>query len=197
MLFSWIKSLFIKKNIRIESDKYCVIDLQDSSQILGPGKIRMNAFREKKSRNEAQLILKKNAKLTVRDRFDLYPNSVIKVFENGHLDLGRSFINSNSCIMCSKYIRIGNNVKIARGVYIYDCDHHKILSDANEAVNVAKPVVIEDSVWIGVNSVILKGTTIGEGAIVAAGSVVTKDVPPHCMVAGVPAEIKRKDIQWK
>lgn len=49
---------------------------------------------------------------------------------------------------------------------------------------------------IGMNVTVLKGVTIGEGAVVAAGSVVNKDVPPHCLVAGVPAKVVKTDIEW-
>ncbi|MFN7691728.1 MAG: DapH/DapD/GlmU-related protein, partial [Bacteroidota bacterium] len=52
----------------------------------------------------------------------------------------------------------------------------------------SKPIVIHDKVWISFNAIILKGVTIGEGAVVAAGSVVTKDVAPYTMVAGNPAK---------
>jgi acetyltransferase-like isoleucine patch superfamily enzyme len=55
-----------------------------------------------------------------------------------------------------------------------------------------KPVKINDRVWIGFNSIILKGVTIGEGGIVGAGSVVTKDVPPYTIVAGNPARVIRE-----
>jgi acetyltransferase-like isoleucine patch superfamily enzyme len=51
-------------------------------------------------------------------------------------------------------------------------------------------------VWIGKNAVILKGIIIGEGSVIAAGAVVTKDVPDHCLVAGVPAKVIRKNIEW-
>jgi acetyltransferase-like isoleucine patch superfamily enzyme len=54
------------------------------------------------------------------------------------------------------------------------------------------PVVIEDKVWIGFNVIILKGVRVGEGAVVAAGSVVTKDVPPYCVVAGNPAHVVKE-----
>ena len=57
---------------------------------------------------------------------------------------------------------------------------------------IRKPIVIKDKAWIGFNSIILKGVTIGEGAIVGAGSVVTKDVPPYTIVAGNPARIVRE-----
>ena len=56
----------------------------------------------------------------------------------------------------------------------------------------SKPIHIKNNAWIGTRSIILKGVTIGEGAVVAAGSVVTKDVPDYTLVAGNPAEIKKK-----
>ena len=58
------------------------------------------------------------------------------------------------------------------------------------------PVIIKDNAWIGMSAIILKGVTVGEGAIVAAGSVVTKDVPPHTIVAGVPAKVIKKDVYY-
>jgi galactoside O-acetyltransferase len=55
-----------------------------------------------------------------------------------------------------------------------------------------KPVIIGKRVWIGFNAIVLKGVTIGEGAVIGAGSVVTRDVPPYCIVAGNPARIVRE-----
>jgi acetyltransferase-like isoleucine patch superfamily enzyme len=54
------------------------------------------------------------------------------------------------------------------------------------------PVDIGDYVWVGMNSIILKGVTVGEGAIIGAGSVVTRDVPPFCLAAGAPARVLRR-----
>ena len=55
------------------------------------------------------------------------------------------------------------------------------------------PMIIKDNVWIGMSAIILKGVTIGEGAIVAAGAVVTRDVPAHAIVAGVPAKVIKEN----
>lgn len=60
-----------------------------------------------------------------------------------------------------------------------------------------KSVYIGDHVWIGERAMILKGVNIGEGAIIAAGAIVTKDVLSHTLVAGVPAKIVKKDVNWK
>ena len=62
----------------------------------------------------------------------------------------------------------------------------------NSSATYGRPIVIEDKVWIGINSTILPGVKIGYGAIVGAGSVVTKDVPPYAIVGGVPAKLIRK-----
>jgi acetyltransferase-like isoleucine patch superfamily enzyme len=58
-------------------------------------------------------------------------------------------------------------------------------------------VFIGNNVWIGNRAIIMKGVTIDDGAIIAAGSIVTKDVPARCLVAGVPAKVVRENVQWK
>lgn len=60
-----------------------------------------------------------------------------------------------------------------------------------------QPVEIGNNVWIGVGATILKGVTIGDGAIIAAGSVVTKDIPARCLAAGVPAKVIKTDVEWE
>lgn len=105
-------------------------------------------------------------------------------------------IGSNSrihgtCIHAYKSIRIGKNCLIAANTQIFDGNGHDVsLSNPSNRINTignAKPIIIEDNVWIGANSIILPGVTLGEGCVVSAGSIVVKDVPPRCIVAGNPA----------
>ena len=84
-------------------------------------------------------------------------------------------------------------VFISEGVTIIDSDVHRI----NNKIDISKPIVIEDNVWIGINTIILKGVTIGAGSVVSAGSVVTTNMPPKTLVGGVPAKITKRDIKWK
>ena len=88
-------------------------------------------------------------------------------------------------------VEIGNNVNLAQGITVTALNHN--FSDTNKRIDEqgvsTNPVTIEDDVWIGANAVILPGVTIGEHCVVAAGAVVTKDVPPHSLVAGVPAKV--------
>ena len=83
------------------------------------------------------------------------------------------------------------------GPIIYWSSFHIIENSNGEIMNQSDGIVIEDYVWIGIGAILLKGIRIGSGAVIAAGSVVTKDVPSNCMVAGNPAHIIRKDIHWR
>lgn len=102
-----------------------------------------------------------------------------------------SSIGPYSYIGCSGYIEIGDNVMFSPRVSIYAENHvfdHPDIPIKEQGVK-RSFVKIEDDCWIASNSVILAGVTIGKGSVVAAGSVVTKDVPPYSVVAGVPAKI--------
>lgn len=122
--------------------------------------------------------------------------SYIHVGACAYLQIGNSFINREVKIICNKRITIGNGCVIAMGTVIRDNDggNHKILSP--DYIN-CKPVTIGNHVWIGENVMILKGVTIGDGAIIAAGSLVTKDIPPHCLAMGSPAKVVRENVEWQ
>ncbi len=126
----------------------------------------------------------------------------------GRLEIGHHVvIGRHTRIWASLDIRIGNSVKISHAVDIHDSDSHPLdarlrwqdaeaFCERREAPDVfriaAAPVRIEDGAWIGFKASILKGVTVGRGAIVAAGAVVTRDVEPYTVVAGNPARcIKR------
>jgi len=88
-------------------------------------------------------------------------------------------------------VKIGNHVNLAQGITVTALNHN--FDDAEKRIDEqgvsTNPVTIEDDVWIGANAVILPGVTIGNHCVVAAGAVVTKDVPPHSLMAGVPAKV--------
>ena len=86
---------------------------------------------------------------------------------------------------------MGNGCMMAHGSYITDSDWHGLYDRVNRDA-VAKPVRLGDNVWLGDRSTVLKGVTIGENSIVAASSVVTKDVPANVIVAGNPAVVVRQ-----
>lgn len=109
------------------------------------------------------------------------------------LSIGRhSALSVHIFIDLAAPITIGKNVTIGPMALLVT-GAHEIADSSRRAGNLTpKPISICDGAWLGAHSTILPGVTIGEGAIVAAGSVVTKDVPPNTLVAGVPAVIKRQ-----
>jgi acetyltransferase-like isoleucine patch superfamily enzyme len=132
------------------------------------------------------------------------------VFGHGGLiKMGRDcYIGEASRIWSAVEIIIGDRVLIAHSVNIFDNLTHPISADARhrhylEIISTGfprepsyllneKPISIEDDVWIGAVAIVLPGVTIGKGAIVGAGSVVTKNVPPYTIVAGNPARVIRE-----
>ncbi|QYX34017.1 acyltransferase [Sphaerospermopsis torques-reginae ITEP-024] len=129
----------------------------------------------------------------------------------GKIEIGEDcYIGEGTRIRSANSIKIGNQVAISDNVTIYDTDAHSLnhilrhkefvevviinnlIKDAKELDVKSAPVIIEDHVWIGFNAAILKGVTIGKGAIIGASSVVTKDVEAFTIVAGNPAKVIKK-----
>ncbi len=116
------------------------------------------------------------------------------VQRNGVLKIGNNVGISDTAIVCYKSVTISDNVTIGGNVVIYDTDFHSLNKEHRQdwAVDMQNtkcaPVIIERDAFIGAHSTILKGVTIGEGAIVGAGSVVTKSIPKNEIWAGNPAK---------
>ena len=118
--------------------------------------------------------------------FTLFPPFYTDYGKN--ITIGKNvFINSGSCFQDQGGIEIGDNVLIGQQVVMATLNHD--LLPKNRANMTAAPIKIGNDVWIGAHATILSGVTVGNGAVIAAGAVVTKDVPENAVVAGVPAKI--------
>ncbi len=138
-------------------------------------------------------VMKNDGSITVGDKVLLHRFVKLSAY-GGKISIGdRCYIGDRTEIHSGVEVKIGNGVNIAWDCNILDRDYHAFEADEE----VKKKVVIEDNVWIGVRSTILKGVTIGEGSVVAAGSVVTKDVPSKCLVGGNPAKVIKENVTWK
>jgi acetyltransferase-like isoleucine patch superfamily enzyme len=126
-----------------------------------------------------------------RVRFDAHIVPTQLSAEGGRLSIGeRTYLNYGVSIGVRQEVAIGANCLIGQYVIIMDSDYHDLVTRA--APGPVAPVVIEDDVWLGARVVVLKGVRIGRGSAIGAGSVVTRDIPPGCLAAGVPARVVRK-----
>ena len=145
--------------------------------------------------------------LTVGD--DCVINGTINMGEAEFIIGDRVMING-STFYCTTGITIGNDVLMSWGCTVADSNMHSVVSsdrvkelatakreydnntigDSQDLITIkSAPIVIKDKVWVGFSCIIMKGVTIGEGAVIGAGSVVTKDVPDYAVVCGNPAKV--------
>lgn len=179
-IFVWM--LARKRNVSVQEKLKIVgfplVDIHKEGRLIIGSGVRLN------SRNPGYFLnLLAPVKLVV-DR----PGGEIIIGDNSRIH--------GSCIHASQSVRVGNNCLIAANCQIMDGSGHDLSFDDVEnrihTTGGAKPVKIEDNVWIGVNSIILPGVTIGYGSVIAAGSVVTKSIPPMCLAGGNPATVIRE-----
>ena len=124
-----------------------------------------------------------------------YSGTESPILSGAELTIGNNVGMSSTRMWIRDSVTIGDNVKVGACVLITDTDAHPLdylaRRTSNEGTKSA-PIVIEDDVWVGAHSIILKGVTIGERSIIGAGSVVTKSIPADCVAAGNPCKIIRK-----
>ncbi len=138
----------------------------------------------------------------------IYAGCSFSISPGGRCTIGDFTLLNGALLMVEEEIRIGSHCLISWNVAIADSDFHPLppaerRADAEALAPffknrpprpklVTAPVIISDNVWIGMNAVILKGVTIGDNSVVAAGSVVTKSIEPNTVVAGNPAVVVKK-----
>lgn len=171
---------------------------RDSKIIINNGTFSLNNSwtRWNKRKYTSEIVLCENAILEIDNDLSFYQGSSIYIGMDAKVYFkGKSFLNTNSQINCFKYIEVGEGTIISDDVRIQDSDNHSVIENGISKESTL-PIIIGDHVWIGKNALILKGVTIGNGAIVAAGSIVVKDVPARSLVAGNPAKIIKEEVEW-
>ncbi len=142
------------------------------------------------------VILDRDSRLSIRGEVEIMRGTRVCVGEGGHFEIDdHTYINCNSTVTCLEHISIGKDCAISWNTSILDGNGHS-LSIEGEPRPTPIPVAIGDNVWIGAGAFVLSGVTIGSGAVVGAGSVVTKDVPARSLVAGSPAKVIGKNVDW-
>jgi len=184
--FKTRKPTLIYKRVKFIKEKNSVLEVKKSFEV--------GSTWDGCNYTYSTFVIRNNAKVNVTGSFKIFNGCYITVNEGGTLTLGSGFINNNVNISCFDKITIGEDVAIAEDVIIRDSDNHNLIYDGFKKT---KPITIGNHVWIGMRATILKGVTIGDGAIIAVGSVVTKDVPPNSLVGGVPASVIKNNVIWE
>jgi len=127
----------------------------------------------------AEISIRRGGQLCIQKGFRARSGSRIRSWKTGELRIGRNVSVNHGCIIqCRKYIRIGNDVQFSPNVLIYDHDHdYRADGGVSSMKYIESSVIIGNNVWIGANSTILRGTTIGDNCVIAAGSIVRGDIP--------------------
>lgn len=140
-------------------------------------------------------LVRNYGRLLIGDRVRF--SSVVSTLElgvgpEGTLDIGdRVLINHGCSIGATKLVRIGDSCNIGSQVILMDSSFHELDPERRDHQPEPAPVVLERNVWLAARVIVLPGVVIGENSVVGAGSVVTRDVPPNVLAAGIPAKVIR------
>lgn len=200
--FKFIRWNFLSKNIIRDKGKYIfpkwgsVIDISKTAKIYLHSHLLINTPKYKHSKEEAFLLLRDGAELTINGLVKLASRSTIQVQKNAKLSIGKAHINHESSIIIGCDCSIGNGILISRSVRIFDSDFHKVLDEEGHQTNQPKPMKIGDHVWIGLGAIILRGSQIGDGAVISAGAVVMGKIKEGTNAIGNPAR-SFSNIKWE
>jgi acetyltransferase-like isoleucine patch superfamily enzyme len=186
------------RDVPVVATSNCGIERHRTARLEIDGRLYLGCFVPAVGRIAArsaatEIRLAESAVMRCEGTVQLGPGVRITVGPRARLVIGDgTYVTCDSVIIAASSVSIGAGCAISWGVQILDTNFHKPLGDPTGA----EAVTIEDRVWIASNVTILKGIRVGSGSIVAAGAVVTKNVPARSLVAGVPARIIRSDVDW-
>ena len=191
------KGIKRKKGGLIIPFKNAVLGMGKDAEFILEGRFLFGIDKLKGSRAETLVRIQNNAKWIANGNIRLSFDTFIDVHPNALFETGFFSVNCESVIVVGKQIELGNNVMIGRNVTIYDSDFHQLLNKEGKPANFSKKVKIGNDVWLTNRIMVLKGVTIGDGALVGAMTLVRKDIPPQALVAGNPGKVIKEGICWK
>lgn len=196
MAFKMCHNPFVLKN-RIFIFKPFTFNIDKTADIRVKGKFILNNEWNSKTRLKnktvGKFIADENCKISIGN-LTCYAGTKINVGKGAELIVGDCFMNYDCVVDCTKRIEIGENTFIGERVKLCDSNKHSLSYDGFVKTS---PIKIGTHVWICNDVTILSGVEIGDGAVIAAGSVVTKNVSPKTLVGGIPAKTIREQVWWK
>lgn len=175
---------------------YSILQISKKATLDVKGVVTIGHKRYKHAHLETRLLIEDGSTFSVKGNWTVGYGSDIEIFKSATLEVGSGgATNTNLSLICGEKIVIGNDVMIGRDVTIRD-------NNGGHYINIqgyknSKPILIGNKVWIGEKVIIMPGVHIGDGAIIAAGSLVINNVPSYSLVSGNPAKVVYKDILWK
>lgn len=140
-----------------------------------------------------ELIIASGGMLEINGSFECYTGCSIRIDRGAKFSLRHGAMNMGVRLAVFNSITLGNDVYISENVTIRDSDNHSVNGGSGI---ISAPITIGDHVLIGFNASIMKGVTLGDGCVVAAGAVVTRSFPPKTLIGGVPAKAIRENVSW-
>jgi len=185
---------------KIVPSKHVVMDLSRGARIYlrGTHDLQIGFNQMKGSKSETQIRMNGNAVWNCNDGGWVFYDTVLEVKENAVLDTGFFSMNGGSVIVTDKHITLGEDVMLGRNVIIYDSDFHQLIGKDGKAHNIPKPITIGNHVWITTNVLVLKGTTIGDGCLVAGDTVLSKSINEEnsIIAANAVGKVVKDDVAW-
>lgn len=139
--------------------------------------------------------------LCIKGKASIGRGSKISIGKEAKLTIGKNFIiTGNSEIICQKEISFGNDCMLSWDILMMDTDFHRITNDNGETINLPKPIIVGNHVWIGCRNTVLKGVTIADNNVISANSTVTKSITEeNCIIGGhgKSIDILKRGIGWK
>jgi len=179
--------------------KNAIIDLEpDSKIVLGDNNIEIGLNKLKNSRTETYVRLREGAIWKVLQGCGISYGCTIEVLKNANLKTGYFTMNSFSVLIAEQDIEMGEDVMIGRNTVIYDSDFHTLVTDNVASIEKTVPVKIGNHVWLTSNVLVLKGTSIRDNSVIAAGSLLKHDVESDLLVGNdYHTKILKKNIKWE
>lgn len=198
---NWLQTLSLYSRIRkprscsVRVLNHSIISIDKTATVLMEDRTSLEINRQDYPIHKGlkcRLQLSEHSTLHIQGHVSLLQDTTILLHPCAKLSIGDNSYLNGANIDCTQQISIGKDCAIANGVQILDNNWHKLSGGAAHQ----QPISIGNHVWIATNAIILPGVHIGDGCVIAAGAVVTHDVPDKCLVAGVPARVIRKDVNW-
>lgn len=203
---SWHKFIyynFFCRKINREKHKYIIpyrgsaIRLKKGASINLMGNLYLNYNRQVGMIEKCYLRLGENSILKVKTTAKFNYNNIVIIEPNGCLEIDSMGANAGCIILCSNSIIIGSGVMLGWNVTVMDSDGHFVGYGKNESRKNARPIVIEDHVWLCSGSMVMKGSKIGKGAIIGAGSFITGRIKSGVVTSPMPSKVICEKVTWQ